>query len=82
MIDKKRETKELQSLRATLRAAMPPIGNDELRRDLWPLMLQRMERSAGPLLLRVPWFDWALLGAAGALLAFFPAVIPALLYHL
>jgi hypothetical protein len=30
----------------------------------------------------VPWFDWALLGITAAALLFFPALIPALLYHL
>jgi hypothetical protein len=30
----------------------------------------------------MPWFDWALLGIAAAALLFFPAVLPALFYHL
>jgi hypothetical protein len=50
----------------------------ELRHDLWPAMLKRLE--AGPA--SVPWFDWALLAAVAACLAFFPGAIPVLLYHL
>jgi len=30
----------------------------------------------------VPWFDWALLAISGAAAIFFPALIPALAYHL
>jgi hypothetical protein len=64
-----------------LKKSMPPIGaavGVELRRDLWPTMLKRLEsRSA-----TVPWFDWALLAAVVAWLAFFPGAIPVLLYHL
>jgi hypothetical protein len=69
---------EFGNLRARLRGAMPPIGQAELRRDLWPDTLRRMERPQ----VRVPWFDWALLGVAGAAAIFFPGLIPALLYHL
>jgi len=50
----------------------------ELRRDLWPAMVRRMEQSER----RVPWFDWALLGALTASLALVPRIIPMLLYHL
>ena len=62
----------------TLRGAIPAMPREELRRDLWPDMLRRMKRPQ----VRVPWFDWALLGVAGAAAIFFPALIPALLYHL
>ena len=73
---------ELSSLRGKLRDAMPPLdaleNGTELRRDLWPDMLRRLEQPQ----VRVPWFDWALLATAGAAAIFFPALIPALLYHL
>ena len=76
-------------LREKLRSALPPMGDADLQRDLWPLMRQRFEErpggaflSGGPRFSRVPWFDWALLGLAGAALVFFPALIPTLLYHL
>ena len=73
---------EFAEVRSELRDTVPPIdelGSEaELRRDLWPDMLHRLERPQ----VRVPWFDWALLTTAGAAAIFFPALIPALLYHL
>jgi hypothetical protein len=73
---------EFASMREKLRDAMPRLDEmghgAELRRDLWPDMLRRLERPQ----VRVPWFDWALLATAGAVAIFFPALIPALLYHL
>ena len=72
---------EFTNMRDKLRDAMPPVqqveNGAELRRDLWPEMLRRLERPQ----VRVPWFDWALLAGAGAAAIFFPALIPALLYH-
>lgn len=73
---------EFAAMREKLRDAVPPLdelqNEAELRRDLWPDMLRRLERPR----VRVPWFDWALLAAASAAAIFFPALIPALLYHL
>jgi hypothetical protein len=73
---------EFAAMREKLRDAVPPLeeleNEAELRRDLWPDMLRRLERSR----VRVPWFDWALLATASAAAIFFPALIPALLYHL
>jgi hypothetical protein len=61
-----------------LKQAVPPVTDTELRRDLWPEMLKRLDRQP----VRVPWFDWALAACLGAALLFFPGVIPGLLYHL
>jgi hypothetical protein len=64
-----------------LKKSLPPVSAQvgaELRRDLWPAMLQRIEARPAS----VPWFDWALLAALAAWCAFFPGVIPVLLYHL
>jgi hypothetical protein len=66
-------------LRELLKQSIAPVKDAELRRDLWPQMLQRLEQQQP---IRVPWFDWALAAVAGAALLFFPGVIPALLYHL
>ena len=62
-----------------LREALPPITDaNGPERDLWPAMLRRLnERPA-----RVPWFDWALIGALAALIAVFPTAIPVLMYYL
>jgi hypothetical protein len=69
------DDKEFQAL---LKQAMPPVKDVELRRDLWPEMLKKLDRQP----VRVPWFDWALAALLSAALVLFPGVIPALLYHL
>jgi len=64
-----------------LRETLQPINGRagaELRGDLWPAMLKRLEARPA----QVPWFDWALLGAVIAWLLFFPGAIPVLVYHL
>ena len=68
-----------RELRDFLKQSIAPVKDAELRRDLWPQMLKRLEQQQP---IRVPWFDWALAAVAGAALFFFPGVIPALLYHL
>jgi hypothetical protein len=67
-----------EDLRDLLKRAIGPAGNTELRRDLWPQMLQRLYQKQP---VRVPWFDWVLAALASAALIFFPGAIPALLYH-
>jgi len=69
---------ELKELARKLREAVPPMGEPELRRDLWPDLLQKMNEPH----LRVPWYDWLLLAASGLAAVLFPSLIPALLYHL
>ena len=72
------DSKDIKTL---LRAAIAPVQNTELRRDLWPQMLRKLdEQPSRPA--HVPWFDWALAAVLGASLFFFPGTIPALLYHL
>jgi hypothetical protein len=66
-----------RELHALLKQALPPVS-DERHRDLWPGMLARMGDGAQ----RVPWFDWVLAAGVVGWLAFFPGVIPVLLYHL
>ncbi|MGB2592872.1 MAG: hypothetical protein WBG02_11735 [Candidatus Acidiferrum sp.] len=66
-----------RDLRELLKRIMPP-ANTELPRDLWPSMLERLGRQP----VRVPWFDWLLAACAGAIMIFFPGIIPALFYHL
>jgi hypothetical protein len=70
--------KEMKEL---LKQAIAPVKDGELRRDLWPQMLAKLEEQPAPVL-AIPWFDWALAVFAGAALLFFPGIIPALLYHL
>jgi hypothetical protein len=69
--------RDQERIKQLLRETTQPI-TAELRRDLWPAMLKRLEGRP----FRVPWFDWALLAAVAVLLVFFPGAIPVLLYHL
>jgi hypothetical protein len=70
-----------ERIKQLLKETMQPITGQvglELRRDLWPAMLRRLEARRA----KVPWFDWALLAAVAALLVLFPGAIPVFLYHL
>jgi hypothetical protein len=72
------ETNREDRMKDLLRRAVKPVDCDtEPARDLWPLLLQRLDAQAAP-----PWFDWALLGGLVALAALFPASIPVFLYYL
>jgi hypothetical protein len=64
-------------MKELLRAAYEPVDS-ELRQDLWPKMLARMDQRSA----RVPWFDWALIALVILWLCLSPETIPALLYHL
>lgn len=73
------ESKGEDRMKELLQEALPPIGaRAEPARDLWPLMLQRLDAR----LVAPPWFDWALLGSLLALAALFPTFIPVFLYYL
>jgi hypothetical protein len=67
-----------KEIKEVLQQALAPLKDSELRRDLWPQMLRKVDEQPS----RVPWFDWALAAILGAVLFLFPAAIPALLYHL
>jgi len=68
-----------EGMEQLLREALPPVGDPVgLEHDLWPAMLRKLDERPG----RVPWFDWALIGALAALIAAFPAAIPVLMYYL
>jgi hypothetical protein len=70
-----------KKMKGLLKEAVTPMQDAELRRDLWPQMLRKLEEQPLPIH-GVPWFDWALASLAGAALLFFPGLIPALFYHL
>jgi len=72
---------EQERMQQLLRQTMLPVARQlsaELRRDLWPGILKRLE--ARPV--EVPWFDWALLAAVALWLVSSPRAIPLLLYYL
>jgi hypothetical protein len=76
---------EQERIAKLLRQSLPKVTDEgaQLGRDLWPAMLQRLQRPTAlvPWFNQV-WFDCALLAAVVAWLAFFPSAIPVLLYHL
>lgn len=63
-------------LRQLLRKTIAPVDS-ELKRDLWPQMLRRMEEPAS----QFGWLDWAMTGVLAVSLALFPEMIPLLLYY-
>jgi hypothetical protein len=60
-----------------LKQAFPPV-NTELRRDLWPAVLRKLDARPA----RVPWYDWALIGLSASLILFFPQLLLVFAYHL
>jgi hypothetical protein len=77
MIDKEND----REIRELLEQTLGPVKDTELRRDLWPQMLRKLDEQPGPAR-NVPWFDWALAAILSTALLLFPGTIPALLYHL
>ena len=67
-----------EALKELLKYAAGGPADRELKRDLWPKMLRRLERPP----LRVAWWDWALAAALLLCLLLFPDTIPAVLYQL
>ena len=67
-----------RKLRELLRSAIAAVRDTELKRDLWPQMIRKLDQRA----VRVSWFDWALVAVAAVWILFFPEAIPILLYHL
>jgi hypothetical protein len=61
-----------------LKSAMPPVKDVELKHNLWPAMRRRIDEQT----IRVPIWDWALIGAVLAWLLIYPEGALALLYHL
>ena len=66
-----------EEIREALKRAFPPVDH-ELRRDLWPLMSRRLEN----IVLRVPWYDWALAAGLACAFIFFPKLTLLVAYHL
>jgi hypothetical protein len=67
-----------EELRKLLQSAIEPLEERELKQDLWPRMLRRLEQQS----IRPPWFDWALVALVLIWFLLFPEVIPGLLYQL
>ncbi len=67
-----------EKTRELLRRAVAPVADAELKQDLWPRMLRKLDERA----VRVPWFDWALAALLAMWFFLFPEGILAVLYHL
>jgi anti-sigma factor RsiW len=68
-------------MKRLLQRAVPPVGEREPDRDLWPAVLRRMDQKpTRTMLFRLPLIDWVLLAGLAAFAAFFPVSIPLLLY--
>jgi hypothetical protein len=64
-------------IREALKRSFPPV-NTELARDLWPTVLHKLDTRP----VRVPWYDWALIGLSASVFVFFPQLIVVFAYHL
>ena len=70
--------RDVEKLRELIRSAVGPIPDTELKQDLWPRMLRKLDERT----IRASWVDWALIALLPLWFFFFPEVILVLLYHL
>jgi len=66
-----------RQIREVLQQSFPSVSR-ELRRDLWPTVLRKIEARPA----RVPWYDWVLIGLSASVFLFFPQLILVFAYHL
>ncbi len=66
-----------RQIRHALKQSIPSV-NTELRRDLWPDVLRKLDLRP----VRVPWYDWALVGLSAAMFLAFPRLVLVFAYHL
>jgi hypothetical protein len=69
---------ELDFVRKQLRTALPQWPDAELKTDLWPWMLRRLEEAP----VRFGWFETLLAALIALMFAAFPRLIPVVFYHL
>ena len=72
------DDRELDFIRKQLRTALPPWHDLELKTDLWPRMLRRLEETP----VRLGWFETLLVTSIVLVFAAFPELIPVVFYHL
>ena len=71
------KAENVEEIRNLLKTAMHP-ATAELRRDLWPELLRRMDAPQ----VQLPWFDWAMVALVAIWCMVFPSALLGLLYHL
>jgi hypothetical protein len=64
-------------IREALKQSLPVVDT-ALRRDLWPLVLQKLDVRPTP----VPWYDLALIALTVTVVLAFPQLILVFAYHL
>jgi len=64
-------------IRDALKQSIPSV-NTELRRDLWPDVLGKLDARQ----VRVPWYDWVLVGLSAVMFLAFPRLALLFAYHL
>lgn len=67
-----------KQIRKVLQQSFPPVDTT-LHRDLWPLVLCKLE---DPSKSRVPWYDWALIAVTILTVIAFPRLLLVFAYHL
>lgn len=73
-----KEDEELDAVGRKLVAAFPPVDDLELKVDLWPRMLRRLEDSPA----RFGFPEALIAGLLVLVLVIFPELIPMMLYNL
>jgi hypothetical protein len=66
-----------RQIRDVLKQSFPSV-NTELRRDLWPDVLRKLDARQ----VVVPWYDWALVGLSAVMFLAFPRLVLVFAYHL
>jgi hypothetical protein len=66
-----------RQIRDALKQSFPPVKT-ELQRDLWPDVLRKLDLRH----IRVPWYDWALVGLSAMMFVVFPRLVLVFAYHL
>jgi hypothetical protein len=64
-------------IREALKQSLPVVDT-ALRRDLWPLVLQKLDARPTP----VPWYDLALIALTVSMVLAFPQLALVFAYHL
>ena len=72
------DNRDIDFIREQLQSALPPIEDAELRTDLWPRLLRRMEEPR----VSFGWFESVLVALIALAFVMFPQLLPAMLYHL
>ena len=72
------DNRDIDFIREQLQSALPPLEDAELRTDLWPRLLRRMEEPR----VSFGWFESVLVALIALAFVMFPQLLPAMLYHL